>query len=525
MILRPTTIRTRTRRFILAAILLVASLPLLAQEQTTGEGGIELAELVAAALEASRDISDAAIRTRLAEIARDSVLDTVTPELTLTADPAYGLRTQRGSNFAEISDIAEFPPEPTTTVTQSTGLTLSAVQLLSTGGVVNGSVGSGLSATVSDAASDASTTTYALSPQVSLSISQPLFVDGKLIDATQLRLNRESANNALATAQLGEAAVREQITVLTVQLALQRESLRRAALLQRSQQALLELQLDDARVRQNQGQGSQQQILALEVQLNRSRDAELQSMLAARELALQLRELTGVSLDENEPIAIPASAGPGAADGQCGRSADESSLPISQAERELRSAELDYELARKQAGATANLAVTATPRYRDEREDPADLGTVFSDFSGDGSGVDLNLVLTLEVPLTAGGERRRTVEQARLSLDLAESALERARVETESQEELLELRMDTLSRRIELLEFDLAYERDLLTNDRELLELGSRNQINVEQREFSVQAKEIDLANLRGELLLQRLELARVVGKDPAAFVLDSVSE
>jgi outer membrane protein TolC len=347
---------------------------------------------------------------------------------------------------------------------------------------------------------------------------------------SQFRLNRESADASLAAARTGEEALRQQVVLQTVQLASQRESLRRAAQLQQEQQELLRLQLEQARVRQNQGQGSAQQISALEIQLNRARDAELRNTLAARELALGLERLTGRTVPEQSIIVFPDATG--GADHDDGREGGDSGLAdgvrspqVARAESELRAAEADYQLARKQAGATANLAITATPRYRDEREDPEDPATVFSDFTGDGSGVDLNLVLTLEIPLTEGGARRRAVEQAQLSLELAESALERTRREQDSQSVLAELRIETLAQRIELLEFELAFEREQLQSDRELQELGSATRVDIARRLLTITGRENELANLRTELLLQQLELIRLRGDDPATFVLREKTE
>lgn len=496
------------RTALLLPLLLFATAPVVVSQQP-----LSLADLVTATLDQSISLRQSQLRQQQSEIARDTVFSAVVPGITLSADPLYGFDSRR------TPDPAAVPPTNVDTRSNSTGLGLSARQLLPTGGVLAGSAGATLSATVTDP-DGAAETTYSLSPSVSLSLSQPLFVDGSLIDVDQFFLNRDSATLSVVSAATGTATVREQVALSVVRLVAQRNSLRRAVTAQQTQQRLVQIRLDEAEIREEQGQGSRQDIVTLQVQLNQLQDAELQSRLAARELELELSRLTGLAVSADTRLIVPEGT---AVSQQTPGDGAEAGLPLSieQAQAEVRSAEISYELARKQAAATADFFLSLTPRYADERENADSLSGAFSDFSGDGSGVDVRLGLNLEIPLTEGASRRRTAEQAAIGLELARESLVQAQRELAASRELIGLRVSTLQQRIDLLEFDVAFEREQLESDRQLLELGSVTPFQVAQREASIESTEMDLQNLQAELYLQLLEAHRLGGGDIVSFVTE----
>lgn len=477
---------------------------------------LSLADLVTATLEQSVAVRQSQLRQRQSEIARDSVFSAVVPGITLNADPLYGFDSRR------VPAPGAVPPSNTDTLTNSTGLSLSASQLLPTGGVLAGSAGATLSSTVSDPDGSAATA-YSLAPSFSLSLSQPLFVGGNFIDVDQFFLNRDSASLSVSSAATGSAAVREQVALSVVRLASRRNALRRSVTAQRTQQELLRLRLDEARIREEQGQGSRQEIVALQVQLNGLQDAELQSRLGARELEIELARLTGLSVSADTRIVIPSGTGvasdESAVSGSVGTGVP---LTIEQAESDVRAAQISYELAQRQAGATADFFLSLTPRYADEREAEDTIAGAFTDFSGEGAGVNVSLGVNVAIPLTEGGARERAIEQARISLELARESLTQAQRELAASQELIALRVETLRQRIELLEFDVAFEREQLESDRQLLELGTLTPFQVAQREASIENTEMDLQNLRADLYLQLLEAHRLAGGDVVSFVADT---
>lgn len=489
--------------------LLVIMLLLILIPGLSAQSEISLANLVEAVFESSAALEQSALRERLSELRRDSVFGAVVPNLTLNADPVYGLRSMRSP------DPAAVPPAVVDTLTQSTGLSLSARQLLPTGGFLVGEIGSGLSATVIDPEGGDPSTSYSLSPSVSFSLSQPLFVDGSLVDVEQFSLNRENALLSVTSAETGTRAAREQLVATVVNLAVRRNALRRVVETQLLQQEILGQRLEEARIRQEQGQGSQQDLVSLQVQLNRLQDAELQSSLSARELELELARLSGVSIDENTDIAIPPpEASPVLPESQMGRP-----LSVLQAQVELQAARIEYALSQKQPLVTADVFLSLTPRYADERANPDTPAGAFTDYDGQGAGVDLNLGVNLSIPLSEGAARRRTVEQASIAVTLAESALQERENESQASRELNELRVETLRQRIALLQFDLEFEREQLESDLQLQELGTVTPFQVAQRRVSIRSGEIDLQNLRAELYLRELDRHRLGGGDMFLFV------
>ena len=477
---------------------------------------LALEDAVAAAIERSSALAQSELRTELARLRAETVADASDTRWTVSGDPVYALNTRRAADFASVSNPADFPPAPTTTLTNTTGGTVSVQQPLPTSGVLSGSVGTSFSANTTFPEDGDAATTFSLTPSASVALSQPLFVDGAFIDTRQPELTLEQAERGVSESRVTERQVRQQTAVTVARLFVQLDSLRRAMELQQSQRSLLQAQLEQARIRSEQGQGSQQEVFGLEVQLNRSEDAMLQTRLSARELELELSRITGLDISADteltgiEPLsgrleAVTAEAG--------------STLDLQAAELAIDRARTDLELARKQEAATAQLSLALSPRYADARENADSLTGAVTDYFGEGGGLDVALSLGLTVPLDQRATNERERRQAEISLDIAQRERDRIALEQATRFEVARERIAILQERIELLAFEIEFEQEQLASEEELVEIGASTQLRVQQLRGTVISREGELADLHAQLVLERLDLAARFASDPVGVL------
>ena len=463
-------------------------------------------DAVRSAIAQSPSVEQAALRVRLTELARDAIVDSTRPGFTLSADPAYALRTQRGSNFASISSIADFPPQTVSSATHTSGVGLAVRQPLPSAGVLTAGTTASAAATVTRSDDDP-TASFSLTPSLSASLVQPLFVDGRFIDTEQPRLALSAADASVGGAVLAVRAGREQVALAVVRLYQQLGLLRRSIDLQRAQQELLTLQLAEATVRVEQGDGSRQLLTTLEVQRNRSRDIELQNQLAAREVEIELSRLTGLGFGPGVGLDDQVWSPPLADEPM-----DRATTSMLQARNAAEEARIELARSRKSERATARIALSLTPRYQDSRESPDTLSGALTDYFGEGAGVDVVVSIGVDVPLDTARARARAVEQASIAVALAESQVALQDDDDAASRAILSARADTLRRRIELAEFDLRFEIDQLASDVGLRDLGMVTDIEIARREVTIANRRFDIDAMRSDLALNALESARLDG-------------
>lgn len=520
-----TPIAFQSRFRTLPGVATVAAAAVLTMVPIAPASGAELAldDAIVAAIDRSYLLEQSRLRTEIADTRVEATVEATDPRLSLESEPLYALNTQRGSNFADVTSPLDFPPDPTTTVINSTGAGLAVQQPLPTTGVLSGKLGTSLSASTSVPDEGDSTTTWSFQPSVSVALSQPLFVDGRFVDTEEPLLVLEQAQRGAAESRLSEEQIRQQLATSVTRLYVQLDSLRRAMELQRTQRSLLELQLEQARVRSEQGQGSRQETFTLQVQLNRSEDAMLQTRLSAREVELELARLTGVDVDESTTLTGLDDARERLAAVAFERSSPNAELRAAQIAVER--AQADLRLATKQAGATASASLALTPRYADTRENPGELGGAFGDYFGDGGGVDVAFSLGMSVPLGEGTRREREVRQAQLALEIARREVDRIVREQQSRLSVVRARLRILEERGELLSFEIEFERDQLESEQELVGIGASTEIQVEQIRANIAARENELADLETQLLLERLQAATIAEEDPVEVLTGSTPE
>lgn len=514
----------------LVALVLSSLAPVFAQDSTSPAlarspaplDRLTLSDAISRALETSIDIEQSRIRTSIAATSVDSVRESTEPRFTLAADPLYSLATQRGANFADITSVADFPPSPVTSLTNSTGVSLDVVQPLPSAGRLSAGVSTSFAVTTTF--HDDTSTSYSLRPALSFALSQPLFVDGRFLDTEEPRLVLEQALRGVDESQLVEEQIRRRLTTTVISLYAQLGTLRRSVGTQRAQQRLLELQLDQARIREEQGQGSRQQIFTLQVQLGRVEESILQTELAAREIEIELGRLTGAAIAERTELEN-ADAWAGAPTADLASVSPAPTLEERTALLALERARADLRLARKQERATSTAALSLIPRYADERESPDTLGGTVTDYFGEGAGVDVSLSIGLSVPLGLEASRARAIVQAGYAVELAERDLERAARDRDTEAAIRAQRIRTIEGRIDLVEFELEFDRDQLESELGLRDIGASTELRIEEIRVAIAAGVSRLADLRSQLFLAYVDAAVLRGVDVTELLTSRPSE
>lgn len=477
-------------RYITLCILFFAAPITSAQEVTFGD-------LLETLVRQNREIEKAEMRAALAELRVQRVVEAAQPRLQADLSPLYGLGTRRGSDFTAIEDIAEFPPPPETTMTQSIGAGLSYRQLLPTAG----SLSARLATRLDIARTEDGDSLYSLAPSVSLEASQPLFTSGDVLDFESSVLSEQAAILGRRRTETSVSATENRLVRQLASLYVQAISTRRTAELQRRQIELAEERLASAQIRADQGGGAASEVVRQEVALGGARSA----LLGLEAGLLDLEDQMTALLDRPVSISELSSELPTVIT----RAEEELATPsVTQAQLALEEARARAALARRTPGATLNMTLSLSPRYRDERESETTLSGAFSDFTGSGAGIDVQLAASVEIPVLSGGERRiasteRAIEEDLAAIDLAET---QSRVERRIT--LLRKRRGIADRRLALLADELSYQTDLVAREAALLESDSSTEELIEAVRLQVEALRNELWEIEAEVFLIDLEVA-----------------
>lgn len=493
------------------ALLLTVVLPATAQNEL-----ITAAAVVDAVAAENPDLRQARLRAALSSLAYEDLVGAARPTLSVELDPAYSLVSRRAADFTALSSVTDFPPTPETSVSHTVGLGVSYRQLLPTGGSLQAGLAGSVTARTAPEDDDAEPT-YSVSPSANAVLSQPLFVDGGLLDLRSRRLQLEAARLAERQAQLGAEAQRNGLVRSALELYTGLQSLQRAVRLQEAGLALARRQLEQVRVNAAEGRASQSDVLAQQVRVNQAQDQILATQLQIGDLETTLALLMGVEsvdstrFEEDLPafaqsaLAALEAADPQASPATAERRTDELSLE---------EARTRAELSRKSAGATFSVAVSLTPRYRDERDDPADPASLLTDFQGDGAGVDTTVSLGLTVPLTNGAADRRARTRAEIQQDIAESRLAATEGRDRRRSDYLQMRRSMLAERVRLLREELELSNQRVRREEELLELNASTVVRIESIRLETERIQNQLWQLQVDGYLTDLDLAQLAGVD-----------
>ncbi len=496
-----------------AAVLLVL-LPLGTRAQpaaggTAGNGAagngaaLSLAQVAARALENDPAVAASRAAAETARVQYELKLDEAKPRFILGLTP-FSLDQRR------IFDFTGAPPfeyADARTLSAGGGLTLN--QALPTAGTLSAGAETSFKAIDTDGSLE-----YELSPSLSAGLRQPLGAGGQFLPTAVASAAKRSASLAADQAALDDLTRRNQAVRSAVDLA-GRVLVLRAVL--DAQTANLETALkraESALLRRRGGTVTEDAALELELAAETLRAAREDTRLALRDSERRLSGVLGLSEVPALSAGLPVLAAAPAPDPRSSPEAMRAALALQKASADAASRALA-----DSASFGANLSLE--PRYPDTRAAPDDLGTLLSDYFGGelGTGVNLNLTLTLDVPLGVRDAKALRARADRLAFEAAEAnlrAAERAALERSAALEErrvfladragIQKRIAELSRRKWERLRDLASAGTVLADDVEAAKADwDRAVSDVLRTEVDRILAEMDIRALRGEDLASAL--------------------
>jgi outer membrane protein TolC len=457
---------------------------------------------------------------RAAEAAYRSAIAAAYPQVTATTNYSLDYNPDVTSQVPQTT-----PPFVSTQETQNQGThlataRLSLSQLLPTAGTAALSVedtmavqtstgvktGTGDFASVDPAFSQA--------PKATLSVSQPILFNGKLLDMSLFPAT-------LRKAQLGYLRSREDSRdLMNRSLAAATQSLFGVLALRASAGngtralELAQKRLEQARHNLELGLVSELDIWETEVAVGTQREGllDLQYNLAKAEkqLAQSLGRdsLDGITLDERVPtlaLALPRD--------EIVRQATARHPGIQADTLDLEGARLDRTIAGQQDATTVSLSFAFQPKYPATRTDTTFAGS-FTDLGKDNASVDWTFGVGVSVPIYRGGRRAADAQSADARERMAADTLLLAKQQVSGDVDASLLTRSNLEAKVKL----LASNADLLARrveiERGLLALGKSTDLDVEAREIDLESKRAELWKAKADLFVSIINLYALAGED-----------
>ncbi|HKK49636.1 MAG TPA: TolC family protein, partial [Alkalispirochaeta sp.] len=358
-------------------------------------------------------------------------------------------------------------------------------------------------------------------PEATVSLRQPLFVNGRFISDEVYRARLRNANIGVERQMLNNTLVVNGNIQRALNLLVRVGSLRRSRDVLDETIRVLRRQLESAELDRQQGLISDNSLLSLQVTLNNRREALFDTELALVQAEQDLARILGVPSLEGAELAENLFTGDALVqddtlDETTGSQNAELSLQRLVVEQTVRSGLLN-ELEDRP---NASVSVRVAPTYPDSRGDPDAVGASVGDFFESGADVEATVALGLTIPLFTARERSYreridTLTRLRAETDLADT--ERA---VANEMETLFTNRRFLQRRVEILETDVEYERQRVENERSLLTSGATTELRVDEVELDLLSRRNELWQVEAELYLNGVEILAVAGEELSAILV-----
>jgi outer membrane protein TolC len=512
-----------------SVLLAIALFPAAASAQSAP---LTLAELPALVLGHDTASAISAQTTLLARHVYQGTIAQAMPQVDLSSTYSLAYTPDQKSWIAS-------PPSPSVDVqrtdagTNLLGAKLSVSQLLPTAGSLL--LGLENTTTVSTVGSQSSTvlgtttTTnpeplYSQRPKLTLGLTQPLFLNGKVIDLDLFPATLRKAELGYLQQDLANRNQQNQAIGQAVQLHLSIVQLRKSLLQMGNAMAVAQGNLDSLQKSFGLGSVAEADLLDSKIALSRQRQAlvELSSSLRKTERllanAIGRDSLDGVALSEEIPPIAFSLGRQETIDRALG-----SHPLLKQKSLALEEKRVDQVLGGQQFASMLSLSFSWSPRYPyDPLNTPyssTDLGASFSDLFKDGSGQDYTLTAGLTIHLYDGGQQteRRAGNEALSAV--ADRGLQGQRQLVVDQVEQDLLQKASLEEKIALLAEAISLAERRLATERNLLALGKSTDLDVGSRRADAEAKANDLWRARADLLLTVIDLYSLAGEDLASLI------
>jgi outer membrane protein TolC len=358
---------------------------------------------------------------------------------------------------------------------------------------------------------------FAQDPVLSLSLTQPLFLNGKILDLDLFPATLRKAQIGYEKADLSRRAQTNQALFQAIQLFLQVVQLRKSVGQTAGSIAVTQGNLDSLQRSFELGSVAESDLLDSKIALENQKAGliQLRSTLVKAERALAhsigREALDGVALSDD----IPA-VDFGLSSDQAVAKAMAGSPLILQQVLASEDAKVSDILAGQRYASTLSLSFSYSPRYPPVVSQPymTDFGHSFADLYADGSGSDFSLSASLNIPIFDGGQAGEARGQNAAAIRLAQQSLASQKQALQDQVENDLLQKSSLESRISLLTESLRLSKMRLDTEVSLKALGRSTDLSVDSRRADYEAKENDLWRARADLLLTVLDLTSLTGGD-----------
>ena len=501
---------------LLLGIALTLLLPAGLAAQTESE--LSLADAVTKIVEESAQTSVSRLSVSSALNTYRSQFAQALPQVTFTADPAYGI------NKTKLPVLNQFGVETSNEdqTNQQVGAGVSLSQALPTGGSLSLSVHN--ATTISDTTvGDTTKTVLSQTPKLSVSLTQPLFVNKKLIDMQLFPATLKSTEIPYLRSIQQDASTRNSIAVQGISTYLTVVSLRRQLDQARLSLDVQKESLDQTRLAQANGRATENDVMVAEMSVDRQSEGmlELEYSLQQSETALarllgRTRSLERTKLSDRMPE-IALGGGP-----------SELLDRVTASNPDIQQSRLDVENARVQSiigGQTyapnLSLSLSVAPQYGYNRPDSDLFGNSFSQLfdTNNGAYTDVTFSVGMQVPLYNGGRAKKDKASLTAGVQIAEKNLSLKIQTLKDSLDGLFLKQSYLSKKVALTEANVTLEARRLQDKERLRKLSSATDLDVKSAEAALAARRNDLWSARVDLFLNTLDIISLTGGDIAKLI------
>jgi outer membrane protein TolC len=435
---------------------------------------------------------------------KDLLVAATRPQITASQAPTYSFSSSRYTDPLS-GDI-------TTSNTHGVSASVNLTQVLPTDGA--------LSASISDSMTVVTTgeeVRIDQSPRFSVSVSQPVFTNRKLID-----LSIYTARRALmGDMPVSRAELQERIAgntgLLQAFAAYKATFVLRGQVL--NQDANLELAsrwLELSRLRGKQGSITPRDLWEEELAFESLNEVRLELkytlMESEQNLARRLgmaRGLAETSLSPEIPVL------------EIGDSEEQLTVRAAAANPDvldgiLAKAEAEHNgvLNGREFSSDLTFSFSVTPKYSPSRTAGEDFASSVSDFFDDDAYAAPALSIGISIPVYDGGKAKHRREIDRNAVSMAEANLAaRRRFVVETMQNLL-LRRSMLQDKLDLVVSNLSFEKQRLEEKQRLLELNQTTTLEVDRVRLKASEKELEIWATEADLFLNAVRILAVAGYD-----------
>jgi outer membrane protein TolC len=364
---------------------------------------------------------------------------------------------------------------------------------------------------------------FSQKPKLSVAVTQPLFLNGKLLDLDLFPASLRKAQIGYLKEEAGNRDARNRAVSQGVEVFLSLVQQRKGAA--QMEQSLAVASQNLAKLEQNfrLGAVAEADLLEAKLSLGNQKAALLDlryttgktERLLARSIGRE--SLADVALSE----ALPAFRLQASLEELFAKAALAHPL-IQQGALASEEKGLDDILAGQRSASTLSLSFSYSPRYPfATTADPLkkDFVGSFAELFRDGWGQDYSLSANLGVKLFDGGKRKEEREGARALQKLANESLAAQRRAVRDELEAALMRRANLEEKTALLSDSLDLAERRLQTEISLLSLGRSTDLDVQSRRVEREAKANELRKARADLFLVQLTLASAAGEDLATLI------